>query len=110
MDFNKKEIEKRILRNSPDRWKHFGFAILPSSILTNNKISRSSLILFWVLTVHIFKGKNYCFPSLETISQESHCSKPTAIKAIKELEKLGYLEVDRSRGGQNNKYYLRVDI
>jgi biotin operon repressor len=110
MEFNKKEIEKRILKNSPNRWKHLGFAILPSRILTDNSISRSSLILFWVLTIHIFRGKSYCFPSLDTIAREAHCSRPTAIKAIRGLEKLGYLEVDRSRGGQSNKYYLKIDI
>jgi hypothetical protein len=108
MQFDKKEIEKRILRSSSAKWKHLGFAMLPTRILMDEKLSKSSLLIFWVLTVHIFKGKQSCFPSLETMSNESHCSKPTTIKAIKELEKLGYLEVDRSLGRNSNKYYLKA--
>jgi len=109
MQFDKKEIEKRILRNSPSKWKHLGFAMLPTRLLLDDKLSKSSLLVFWVLTVHVFKGKLSCFPSLQTISDESHCSMPTAIKSIKELEKFGYLEIERSPGGRvSNKYYLKV--
>jgi hypothetical protein len=108
MQFNKEEIEKRILRHSPTKWKHLGFAMLPTKILMDDRLSRSSLIVFWVLTVHIFKGKQSCFPSLNTISEEAHCSKPTTIKTIRELESLKYLEVDRTLGRNSNKYYLKA--
>ena len=109
MQFDKKEIEKRILRNSPSKWKHLGFAMLPTKLLFDNRLSKPAFLVFWVLTIHVFKGKQSCFPSLQTIADESHCSMPTAIKSIKELEKFGYLEVDRSVGGRlNNKYYLKV--
>jgi DNA-binding transcriptional regulator YhcF (GntR family) len=64
-------------------------------------------VVFWVLTVHIFRGKRFCFPSTATIAKEAHSSRPTVIKAIKELEQYEYLEEERSSGGVS-KYYLKV--
>lgn len=108
MEINKDKLLKRYMRNSPSKWKLQGFAMLPNRLLFDEKLSRSSLLVFWILTIHLFKGKEYCYPSLPTISKEAHCSKPTAIKAIKELEMLGYLQVDRTETGRRNKYYLKV--
>ena len=108
MEINKSKILKNAIRNSPSKWKLAGFAMLPTRLLMDDKLSKGALLVFWVLTVHIFKGKEYCFPSLGTIAKEAHCVKNTAIKAIKELEARGYLEVDRSLGRKANKYYLKV--
>ena len=107
--FDEKVILKKIIEKSPSRWKQCGFAMLPTRLLMDNKITKSSLLIFWVLTVHTFKGKEYCFPSLATISKEAHCSKPTTIRAIKELEALKYLEVERTKGRRSNKYYLKIN-
>ncbi|MBI2123810.1 MAG: helix-turn-helix domain-containing protein [Candidatus Wildermuthbacteria bacterium] len=99
---------KKIIGKSPSKWKYYGFAMLPTRLLMDDKLTKSSLLVFWVLTVHVFKGKQYCFPSLKTISNEAHCSKPTAIRAIRELETLKYLDVERTRGRKSNRYYLKV--
>ncbi len=106
---NKKGLLNKYLRNSPIKWKHQGFALVPTQILMDERLSRSCLVVFWVLTVHIFKGKKFCFPSTTTIAKESHSSRPTIIKAIKELERYGYLEVERKKGGVS-KYYLKALI
>ena len=81
---NKKELLKKYTRNAPIKWKQ-GFSMLPTELLMNPQLSRSCLVVFWVLTVHLFRGKQFCFPSLKTISEEAHSSVPTVIKAIKEL-------------------------
>lgn len=88
------------------KWK-MGFAMIPTQVLMDEQLSRSCLIVFWVLTVHIFRGKKYCFPSIPTIAKEAHSSRPTVIKAIKELEQNGYLDVERT-SGEVSKYYLKV--
>jgi len=104
-----KKALKAIISRSSDKWKHYGFAMLPTQLLMDERVLKSSLLVFWVLTVHTFKGKTYCFPKIETIAKEAHCSKPTAIKGIRALETLGYLDVDRTKGRKNNKYYLKIN-
>jgi biotin operon repressor len=105
---NKNGILKRYLRNSPIKWK-MGFAMIPTAVLMDERLTRSSLVVFWALTVHLFRGKEYCFPSLTTLQKEAHSSRPTIIKAIKSLEEYGYLQVERTER-KNNKYYLKVKV
>ena len=103
---NKNGLLKKYMRNSPIKWK-MSFAMIPTQVLMDERLSRSSLLVFWALTVHLFRGKEYCFPSLKTLQQESHSSRPTVIKAIKLLEQFGYLQVERTEH-KNNRYYLKV--
>lgn len=77
--------------------------MLPHSLLFNDGISRAALLVFWVLTVHPFRGRSYCFPSLTTLQKETRYSRPTVIKAVKAS---GYLEVEKA-AGRPNKYWLR---
>ncbi|MGD0630289.1 MAG: helix-turn-helix domain-containing protein [Terracidiphilus sp.] len=104
--WNKSGLLKKYIRNSPMKWK-MSFTLIPTQILMDERLSRSCLVVFWVLTVHIFRGKKFCFPSTATIAREAHSSRPTVIKAIKELEQYGYLDVERTSGGVS-KYYLKV--
>ena len=104
---NKNVYLNKVIRNSPIKWKKLGFAMLPTSLLEDTRLSRSCLVVFWVLTAHLFRGKEFCFPSIATIAKEAHASKPTVIKAIKELEKSGYLEIEKGHR-KVNRYYLKV--
>lgn len=108
---NKNELLKKYIRNSPIKWKHDGFVMLPHALLFNQNASYASLLVFWVLTAHLFKGKDYCFPSLRVLQDETRLSKNTVLKGIKELKDLGYLEVQGDRkSGKVNKYYLKVKV
>jgi hypothetical protein len=50
-DPNNKKV-KKYLRNSPIRWKYEGFAIIPNSIVFDEKFGRAALMVYWILTVH----------------------------------------------------------
>jgi len=52
------------------KWK-MGFSIIPTQILMDERLSRSCLIVFWVLTVHIFRGKKILLPLDSDDSQRS---------------------------------------
>src|SRR3990167_6980923 len=82
------------LKRFSHRWKSDGFAMLPTKLLYDERLSRSCLMIYWVLITHLFRGKAYCFQSTQTIAKESRYSRPTVIKAIKELKLCGYLEID----------------
>jgi hypothetical protein len=98
---------KKVTRNSPIRWQNSGFAMLPNSLIFNANISRSGLLVYWVLTVHLFKGKTYCFPKIETIAKEARCDRRTVTRAIRELKDTGYLKVE-STPGEVNRYKLKM--
>ena len=108
IEFSQKLLQKYTAK-SPSRWKKLGFAMLPTSLLNDPRLSRSCLVVFWVLTAHLFRGKKYCFPSIKTIADEAHMSSPTAIKAIKQLKQHNYLEIEgSSKSGKANRYFLNV--
>lgn len=104
---NKQELINKYGRNSPSRWKRRGFVVLPHALLFDEKLGRAALIVFWVLTAHLFRGKKYVFPSITTPEQETRYSRHTVINAVKELEKSGYLEKEKEQG-KVTKYYLKV--
>ena len=108
---NKQDLLARYRRNLPAKWKQRGFTVLPHALLFNEHISKSTLLVFWVLTAHMFRGKKYAFPSLTTLEEETRSSRHTVIKAIRELKDNGYLEVEGNKNsGKVNKYYLKVRL
>ena len=110
-NIDKNYLTKKYLRNSPIKWKNQGFVIIPHELLFNEKVNRPALMVFWVLTAHLFRGKTYCFPSLSALEKETRFSRPSVIKGIKCLKDLGYLEVEGGKKtGKVNKYYLKVKV
>src|SRR5208283_1050219 len=98
---NKKEILKKYLRNSPVKWKYQGFVMIPNSIVFNQNIGRAGLMVYWILTLHLFKGKDYCFPSLSTLQRETRLSRHTVIGGIRQLE-FPHLGLTGLRRGHSN--------
>jgi DNA-binding MarR family transcriptional regulator len=95
-------------RNSADRWKWDGFAMLPTRLLFDKNLDRTMLLIYWVLRAHTFKNKASCHLSLTTLARESRYSRNSVILAIKKLEKLGYVRVRRGKESEkkSNQYYL----
>lgn len=85
---NKEEISK----------KH---AQLPNG-MGNSDLEIKDQLIYLVIKSHN-NSSNNCFPSLQTISEESGISIPTIRLGIKRLEKAGYIKVEK-RGRQN--YYF----
>lgn len=105
---DKSKYIEAVSKNSKDAWKTRGFSQLPNYILADDRLGHADRLVYWALKLHNFKGKEYCYPSLQTISKKSHYVKNTVIKALKKLEELGYIRVDRQRRKKekSNCYYL----
>jgi len=61
------------------------------------------------LACHTHDGQSgACFPSLNTIAKKCRLSKPTVIAALKQLEFIGIISVEKRKKGGNNKsnYYI----
>lgn len=88
-----------------------GFTQVPNVLLENEKLSAMAKLAYSMLLKYAWY-KNYVFPGQATLSKEMGTSRPTVIKALKELEKAGYLEQKRRGQGRTNVYILhcRVNI
>ena len=100
-------LKGKIIRNSPIRWKKVGFVMLPHELLFDESLPRAALMVYWVLVLHTFRGKNECNPSLKLLEQETRYSRPSILGAIESLEKNGWLEVDRGHR-KVNRYFVKI--
>ena len=83
--------------------------MLPNRLVFDGRAKMGELLVFWILTLHLFKGKNYCYPSTRKIQEETRLSRPTIIKAIKNLSEWGYLETEKTKG-KVTKYFLKIRV
>lgn len=88
-------------------WKIHG---IPRQVVKNTSLSVGARLTYVILRGYIGKVKKNPFPSQQAIAQELGCSRKTAYRWIKELEKHGYLEhkQQKFKGGKygSNKYTI----
>lgn len=106
---NQNPLLMRYARNSPIRWRKVGFVMLPHELLFDDSLPRAALMVYWVLVVHTFSGKNECYPSLKTLEGETRYSRPTIIEAIEALKVNGWLDVEGDKkSGKVNRYFIKL--
>ena len=74
-----------------------GFVWLHKRIITYyaRRYGPDVVMVYLVLKLHENQNTRECFPSLRTICQLSKLSRPTVLKAIRTLEEVGLIEVER---------------
>jgi len=80
-----------------------GFAIVPRAVLRHEGLSGYAKLVYALLASRI-NGSRACYPSVETLAEESGWSRPTVIHAITELVQLGLVERQHRRF--HNTYVL----
>lgn len=110
MEIDKDKLMKRFSENSLTKWKDRGFSMIPHKVLLDKRLSKPAKLVYCNLVMHTFIGKEVCNPSQKTIALETHCSKNTVIKATEELEKVGYVRVERSSKNSRkvNRYIVLI--
>lgn len=81
-----------------------------TDILDEANVSAYGKLIYFVLSKYAGRDGT-CWPAIKTIADAAGVSRPTVIKAIKELKEIGYLEIHRRVSGENgadisNLYYL----
>ena len=71
-----------------------------------SKLKGSRLSVFLCICLHI-NGDNNCYPSLETLAEESGYSRREVVNAVQELEATGFLTVRRGEM-KSNLYHVNV--
>lgn len=99
---------EQLMEKAPDGWKTNKFTMVPNIVLFDTRLTIAAKVVFAIIQSHTF-GKDCAYPSLQKIAQEAGCAKNTVIKAIRKLEEIGYLIVDRKREARKknraNRYY-----
>ncbi len=86
-----------------------GFTQIPNFILKNPDVSSNAKVAYTLLLSYAWHNERV-FPGQERMADDMGTSQPTVTRAIGELEKIGYLEVQRRGQGLTNVYVLRHTV
>ena len=86
-----------------------GFTQLPNCVLNDPHLSPGGKVVYAKLLSYAWYN-NRVFPGQEKLAEEIGSGKRTIIRLIAELEKRGYVEVQRRGQGLTNVYVLRHTV
>jgi hypothetical protein len=86
-----------------------GFTQVPNFIFNDKVLSFAAKVVYGKLLSYAWFN-NYVFPGQDTMAQEMGTSQPTVARAIAELQKVGYLDIERRGQGMTNLYTLRHTV
>ncbi|SRR5258706_1199996 len=86
-----------------------GFTQIPNCVLNDPKVSLSAKVIYAKLLSYAWH-EHLVFPGQERMAQEVGAGKRTIVRAVAELEKVGYLQVQRRGQGRTNIYTLHYTI
>jgi biotin operon repressor len=86
-----------------------GFTQVPNCVLGDKRLSLSAKVIYAKLLSYAWTN-DYVYPGQEKMAQELGAGKRTVIRAVAELEKVGYLEVKRRGQGLTNVYTLHHTV
>ena len=84
------------------------FFIIDNEILENKAITKTDFMVYSVIIYHAGM-KDYCWPGIATIAEESRCGHNQVRDSIKHLETLGYIGRTERTGATNIYKVLSVE-
>ncbi len=86
-----------------------GFTQVPNCLLRNHGLTAQAKIVYAALLSYAWHNDRV-FPGQERMAEEIGSSKSSVNRAIIELEKDGWLEIDRRGQGKTNVYVLKYRV
>src|SRR5205807_2231936 len=85
-----------------------GFFTVANAVVTvyGRQIGADGIAVYAALACHAGRHSREAWPSLDLLCAEVCLCRHTAVKAIRQLERLGLVAVQRPRGGRGNTYEL----
>jgi DNA-binding MarR family transcriptional regulator len=81
-------------------------ARLVSSIIADVRLTPNQRLVAVALAVRFHNTKTgRCFPSYETLAKAVGLKRRAAIDAVRKLEQIGWVSVERSTGGRDRNWY-----
>src|SRR5512135_1911614 len=83
-----------------------GFCRMPDAVRNDPTLSPKAKIVYEQLLAHMWFSTDRCYPSQQTLADETGYSRRTVIRACKELYERGYIEKWRRGQGHSNYYFI----
>jgi len=86
-----------------------GFTQVPNFLLKDPKVSANAKVVYSILLSYAWNNA-YVFPGQERMGEDIGLSQPTIARAVSELKRQGWLEIQRRGQGKTNIYVLKYRI
>src|SRR5580693_9266715 len=86
-----------------------GFTQIPNFILTDNTLSLGAKVAY-AMFLHYAWHKDSCFPGQDRLGEAMGMSKSRVNEFIKELERVGLIEIRRRGQGKTNIYRIKYVV
>jgi hypothetical protein len=86
-----------------------GFTQIPNCLINNHDLSPGAKLVYSKLLSYAWYNQ-MVYPGQETMAEELGLGKRSVIRFVAELERIGYLEVERRGQGLTNRYVLRHTV
>ena len=86
-----------------------GFTQVPNFILKSEALSPGAKLAYAML-LHYAWQNDYCFPGQERLAKDMGAGKRSVIRFMAELERAGFIAVQRRGLGQTNLYQLFLHV
>lgn len=104
-----KEKEKTILLKGFDPVAAQGFTQVPNLVLRNSDLTEGAKLVYALLLSYAWHNES-CFPGQERLAEDCGKTQSWVSKRMVELEKNGFLEIQRRGQGKTNIYVLSYRV
>lgn len=81
------------------------FSIVENAVIDDPRLSGSDKLMYMALARFANADTGKAYPSITTLCKKASMSRPTAIKALRQLEECGHIEAER-RTGKISTYWI----
>lgn len=99
-------IDKNLILDTADPAARLGFTQVPNFILRSTTLTAGAKLAYALFLSYAW-GQESCFPGQERLAQDMGLNRSTVTSYVRELERNGYLTVQRRGLGMTNLYILR---
>jgi hypothetical protein len=86
-----------------------GFTQIPNLLLKSPQLSNNAKVVYAKLLSYAWEN-SLCFPGQERMAEEIGTSQPTIARSLLELQKEGWLDIERRGQGKTNVYTLKYKV
>ena len=103
------DIARNIEIVGSDPVTRHGFTQVPNFILKSDALSPGAKLAYAML-LHYAWQNDFCFPGQERLAKDMGAGKRSVIRFMAELERTGFIAVQRRGLGQTNLYQLFLQV
>jgi biotin operon repressor len=103
------KAEQNIILKGADLLTRHGFTQVPNYVLESESLTPGAKLAYTMLLKYAWNNDR-CFPGQERLAKDMGIGRTSANTYIKELEKQGFLAIQRRGQGKTNIYELDVTV